>query len=106
MAKYVQRGESIDFVNATGANIMAGEVVPLATRISVAATDIPVGNKGVVEVLGVFDIPALTTEELTVGQAVYYKDGKIQATANDAVPAGWVVEAKTTAGAIARVKIG
>lgn len=106
MAKYVQRGETIDYVNNTVANIAAGDVVTLATRVGIAATAIPVGAKGAVNVIGVYDFPALTTEELTVGQAVYYKDGKIQATATDATPAGWVVETKVAAGAIARVKIG
>lgn len=106
MANYVQRGETIDFVNATQTNIAAGDVVSLTTRIAVAATDIPVGVKGAVNVIGVYDIPALTTEALTVGQAVYFKDGKIQAAETDAVPAGWVVEPKVQAGSIARVKIG
>lgn len=105
-AKYVQRGETIDFVNNTSADISAGEVVEIGTRIGVAATFIPVGHKGALNVLGVYDIPALTTEALTVGQAVYYKDGKIQATETDATPAGWVVEPKAQTAAIARVKIG
>lgn len=105
MPNYVQRGETIDFVNSSQANITAGQVVSLTTRIGIAATDIPVGHKGSLNVMGVYDFPALTTEALSVGQAVYFKDGKIQATATDAVPAGWVVEPKVQAGAIARVKI-
>lgn len=106
LAKYVQRGETIDFVNSTEADISAGEVVEIGTRIGVAATYIPVGRKGALNVMGVYDLPALTTEALTVGQAVYFKDGKIQADDADATPAGWVVEPKATAGSIARVKIG
>lgn len=104
-ANYVQRGETIDFVNSTAANISAGDVVALSTRVGIAATEIPVGTKGALNVMGVYDFPALTTESLTVGQAVYFKDGKIQATATDAVPAGWVVEPKALAGSVARVKI-
>lgn len=104
-AKYVQRGETIDFINSTGADIAAGEVVALTARIGVAATAIPVGTKGALNVMGAYDFPALTTETLTVGQSVYYKDGKIQATDTGAVPAGWVVEPKAQAGAVARVKI-
>lgn len=105
-AKYVQRGETIDFVNKTSEDISAGDVVDIGTRIGIAATSIPVGHKGALNVVGVYDIPALTTEELTVGQAVYYKDGKIQASESDATPAGWVVEHKVQTSAIARVKIG
>ena len=102
---YVQRGETIDFINNSGADIAAGEVVTMTNRIGVAATAIPVGTKGALNVMGVYDFPALTTEALTVGQAVYFKDGKIQATSTDAVPAGWVVEPNATEGTIARIKI-
>ncbi len=104
-AKYVQRGETIDFINSTTSNIEAGEVVPLTSRIGVAATAIPVGTKGVLNVMGVYDLPSITTEALTTGQSVYFKDGKVQTSETDATPAGWVVEPKTQAGAIARVKI-
>lgn len=104
-AKYVQRGETIDFINNTSADIAAAEVVSLASRIGVAATAIPVGTKGAINVMGVYDLPALTTEALTVGQQVYFKDGKIQATETGAIPAGWIVEPKTQSSATARVKI-
>lgn len=104
-AIYVQRGETIDYVNGTGADITAGEVVALDTRIGVAATTIPVGVKGALNVMGVYDFPALTTEALTVGQAVYFKDNKIQVDDTSAVFAGWVVEPKVLAGSVARVKI-
>lgn len=105
-AKYVQRGETIDFINNTSANIVAGEIVSLSSRIGIAATAIPVGTKGAINVMGVYDLPALTTEALTVGQPVYYKDGKVQVTETDAIPAGWIVEPKSQTGTIARVKIG
>lgn len=105
MAKYVQRGETIDFINSTGADIAAGEVVELTARLGVAAILIPVGAKGALNVMGVYDFPALSTEALTVGQAVYFKDGKIQADSTGAVLAGWAVEPKTTAGTVARIKI-
>lgn len=106
MARYVQRGETIDFINNTSAVIEAGDVVTLGTRIGVAATTIDVGAKGAVNVIGVYEFTALGTEALTIGQAVYFKDGKIQATSTDAVAAGWVVEAKVQAGTTAKVKIG
>lgn len=106
MTKYVQRGETIDYTNASANAIAAGEVVSLTTRIGIASTNIPVGSIGALNVIGVYDIPALGTEALTVGQAVHFKDGKVQATATDAVPAGWVIAPKATAGTVARVKIG
>jgi len=104
-ARYVQRGETIDFINNTSADITAGEVITLTNRIGVAATAIPVGTKGAINVMGVYDLPALTTEALTMGQPVYFKDGKVQATEADATPAGWIVEPKSQSRALARVKI-
>lgn len=105
MAKYVQRGETIDFKN-TGSMILAGAIVALTGRIGVAATQIPPGGVGSLNVIGVYDVPATSGEEYTVGQKVYFKDGKLQASATDSVEAGWVVEPKTSAGTVARIKIG
>lgn len=106
MAIYVQRGSVIDYKNVSIADISANEVVTLGTRIGVAGSVIPVGVVGAVHVTGVFDFPATTTEAFTVGQQVFFKEGVITSDSTDAVPAGWVVEPKSTSGAIARVKIG
>ncbi|MEK3976064.1 DUF2190 family protein [Psychrobacillus sp. FSL K6-1267] len=106
MTKYVQRGETIDYTNASASKIAAGEVVKLTNLIGIASTDIPVGSVGALNVIGVYDIPAVNTEAFTVGQAVYFKDGKVQSNETDAVPAGWVISPKATAGTVARVKIG
>ncbi|MEH7122105.1 DUF2190 family protein [Bacillus sp. JJ1773] len=105
-AQYVQRGETIDYKNSGASDIKANDVVSLASRIGIAASDIPVGSVGSVNVLGVYDIPASNTEEFTVGQAVYWKDSALTSTEAGAVPAGWVVEPKALAKSVARVKIG
>lgn len=105
-ASYVQRGESIDYKNTESAEIKANDVVSLNTRIAVAGCDIPVGSMGSLHVMGVYDLPSVNTEEFTVGQAVYWKDSKLTATADGAIPAGWAVEAKATAKTVARIKIG
>lgn len=105
-ANYVQRGEVIDYKNVTAGEFKANDVVPLTSRIGVAATDIPVGEIGGVNVIGVFDISAESTEAFVAGQDVYYKDGKITSTNTDAIAAGYAVDAKAISGAIARVKIG
>lgn len=105
-ANYVQRGEVIDYKNVTSSAIEANEIVELTSRIGVAATEIAVGAVGGVNVIGVFDIPAETTEAFTAGQDVYFKNGKITSTDTGTIPAGYAVDAKVTAGAVARVKIG
>lgn len=104
-AVYTQRGETIDFVNNTGATIAANDVVTLTSRIGVAATEIPVGALGSVHVTGIFTVPAVTTTAFTVGQVVYLSGETVVATAGDVV-AGFVVEPKVTNASVAKIKIG
>ncbi|CEG29804.1 DUF2190 family protein [Bacillus sp. B-jedd] len=105
-AQYVQRGEAIDYKNTSGSDVKGNSVVPLTNRIGVAGCDIPVGGTGSLHVIGVFDLPATSTEAYTVGQAVYWKENSITSEAAGAIPAGWVVDAKATAGTRVKVKIG
>lgn len=105
-ASYVQRGETIDFKNATEAAIAANDVVSLTNRIGIAATDIPIGAIGTVHVVGVYDLPAETANAFTPGQTVYLSSSTIVQDSTGGVVAGYVVEAKATNGAVARVKIG
>lgn len=104
-AVYQQRGETIDFVNNTGAEITANDVVTLTSRIGVAACDIPAGVKGAVHVTGVFCLPAETANAFTVGQTVYLS-GETVVAAETGVVAGFVVEPKAANGAVVAVKIG
>ena len=106
MSAYVQRGEAIDYKNSGVAEIKANEVVEIETRIGIAGGNIPVGAVGALHVIGVFDIPATTTETYKVGEAVYFKDGLITSVEAAAVPAGYVVEPKSASKGIARIKIG
>lgn len=103
-AVYYQRGETIDFLNNTGADIAANDVVTLTSRIGIAATSIPVGHKGAVNVMGVYNLPAETTVAFTVGQKVYLANDVVTATTGD-VFVGYVVEPKAQANATALVKI-
>lgn len=105
-ASYVQRGETIDFKNSTGAAIVANDVVMLTNRIGIAATEIPIGAIGTVNVVGVYDLPAETVNAFTPGQTVYLSDSTVVKDSTSGVVAGYVVEAKVANGAVARVKIG
>lgn len=104
--QYVNRGESIDYTNSGVSEIAANSVVVLTSRIGIAGTNIPVGAIGTVNITGVYDIPATTTEAYTVGQPVYWDGTTITSVATDNELAGFVVLPKDTAAAIARVKIG
>jgi len=97
MAKaiYNSRGEAINYKNISGADIAAGDIVSLTTRIGVAAADIPNGAEGALHVTGVFEMPK-SSAAIDLGAAVYYNaaDGTVSATESD-IPAGYAVSAAT-----------
>ena len=101
-ATYWQRGETIDYKNATEATIPANTVISLGTRIGVAGTDIAVGEVGSLHVVGVFAFDKTESEKITAGEGVYFdaETGKITKTGEGKVPAGYAVaeaaEADTT----------
>lgn len=105
MANYIQKGASIDYT--APANVHAGDVVSLNTRIGVAASDIKSGEVGAVAVSGVFEIDKTASLAVAQGDAVYFNTTtkKITKTNTD-VPAGWAVAAVAAADATVLVKIG
>ena len=54
-ASYWQRGESLDYKNATETTIEANTVVKMAERIGIAGTDILPGAVGDLHMSGVFE---------------------------------------------------
>ena len=106
MAKYVQRGEALDFTNSTENKINAGDVVVLGTRIGVAGSDIAAGAVGAVHVIGVFEFPK-ATGAITLGAAVYWDDTnkKITTTSTSNTLAGFAVAAAASGDETALVKI-
>lgn len=89
---YVQRGESLDYVNSGAAQIDAGDIVVIGTKIGVAGCDIPVGAKGSLHVEGVFEFPEKSGESaINMGAAVYYDAtaGAITATSTSNTLAGY-----------------
>ena len=71
-ARYVQRGETLDYFNGTEDIIRAGEVIPLITRIGVAGTEIPPGKTGSIHVCGAFEIPKTGESAILMGTAVFF----------------------------------
>lgn len=116
-AIYVQQGATLDYT-ATEA-VPNGAVVPLGTRIGVAAGDIPAGTPGTVHVEGVFQLAKASGEALAMGAAVYYDaaadavtakasaesgEGDAKATVNH-VPAGYVAAPAAAGDDTALVKL-
>lgn len=106
MARYIQDGKIINYLNSSAAQINFGDVLTLSSRIGVASVDIPVQTVGAVELEGVFEMNAETTAAFAVGQTVYWDAANKRVTATSgAVVAGMVIEPKALAGASALVKL-
>ncbi len=99
-AIYIQKGETLDYTPTD--DVAAGSVVPLTSRIGIAAAPIPAGKTGALQMEGVFLLPKLETETFQMGDLLYYdKDADvITATASkeEGEGAGKTTTANTPAG--------
>jgi predicted RecA/RadA family phage recombinase len=68
-ARYVQKGDSIDFIPTEAVN--AGDVVILGDLVGIAKLDIAAGELGSLALVGVFDIPK-AAGAVTAGAKIYY----------------------------------
>lgn len=106
MAKnYVQDGKTIPLANGGATDIDCGDPVVVGKLIAVAITDIPAGQTGDGFTEGVFLLPKLPADAITVGEQVYLKDGKIQVAETDAVAAGIAWEDAGASSTVVEVKI-
>lgn len=107
-ANYMQKGETIDFLNNTGADIGYHEIVPIVSRIGIAGEPIPKSGTGSLMVTGVYECPAESTAAFNVGDPVYYSNANknLTKTPDANILAGWAVAPKATTDTIAYVKIG
>lgn len=73
--KYTQRGESIDFVNNTGATILPGEVVAYGDKFYVSGCLMKDGELGTLHTFGVFKFPCAEAGTFAPGDGVAYTAG-------------------------------
>lgn len=106
-ASYIHQGESIDFINSGVNTIAYGTVVPLVTRIGIAAAPILPSETGVVHVVGVFAMAKAANEAVAVGTELYYsaENDVVTATAENNIPAGWAISTATAADTTVSVKL-
>lgn len=110
-AEYLQRGEALDYKNSTDAAIPAGAVIELVSRIGVAGTDIPAGALGSVHIVGVFVMPKKSSEEIKMGDPLYFdsksEGGQLTKTGGEGItPAGFAAADAASEDATALVNIG
>ena len=77
IARYVQKGDSIDYRPTTA--IAAGDVIVIADLVGIARLDIEANTLGSLAVVGVFDI-VKTNGQIPSGSTVYWDAGAQQAT--------------------------
>lgn len=107
-AGYIQKGETIDYANNGASEIGYNDVVPLVTKIAIAAEKIPVGATGGLRVVGIYELPAVNDTAFVVGDQLYWDNiaGKLTKISAGNIACGWCAEPKAQAGTLARVKIG
>jgi predicted RecA/RadA family phage recombinase len=77
LARYVQKGDSIDYRPTTA--VAAGSVIVIADLVGVARLDIDAHTLGSLAVVGVFDI-VKTGGQIPAGSTVYWDAGAQKAT--------------------------
>lgn len=77
-AKYVQRGDSVDFT--PDADMAAGEIVRLGNLVGITKIPIPAGKLGSVSVTGVFDVEKPSGITFFIGESVYWANGSASKT--------------------------
>lgn len=104
-ANFSHRGESLDYTNATGAKIDAGDILVVGDLVGVAGTDIPDGDTGSVTVAGVFEMPKTGTNAITLGSKVYFDGTGITDTASSNSLAGYAAQAAASGDTTCFVKL-
>lgn len=103
---YIQKGNTIDFVNETEKLIESGEIINLSTRIAIAGCDINPKETGTLHLTGIYEMPKNEDETIDFGRFVYLNsDGKITLETSEGknVLAGLAVE--TSRGTTIKVRI-
>ncbi len=90
-AEYVQRGETLDYKNATDTAIPCDTVVVVGGRIGITGGEIKPGELGSLHMLGVYRLPKTGTDAIEMGTAVYFDGAGVTATAAEGTttPAGY-----------------
>lgn len=88
-AEYWQRGEALDYTNATDTLIPANTIVQIGSRIGVTGTDIAPGEVGSLHVGGVWEIDKTGDAEIAMGQTVYFDGTGITDAADSNTEAGY-----------------
>ena len=89
----MQKGENITVTAAAAAS--SGDIVKIGSMIGIAAGDAAIGDDLDLVTTGVFELPKVSTDAITVGDTVYFKsaDGNVTSTASGNTKMGVAVTA-------------
>lgn len=82
-AEYIQKGEALDYKNATDNTIPCDTVVVVGGRIGITGGEIKPGELGSLHMVGVYRLPKTGTGAVEMGTAVYFDGAGITDAAND-----------------------
>ena len=88
-ARYIQRGESIDYTPA--ADVAAGDVVKIGNLVGVAKLDIKPGELGALALVGVYEVLKIGLAEFAPGALVAYDFENGLATSPEISPSAKVI---------------
>lgn len=104
LGRFVYNGKTVKY-KATK-DLAYGEVVELGTRIGVTAAVIKKDEVGTLNITGVYELTAISSEEYKIGDIVYFKEeGVTKTKASNEPVAGIVVAEKKNGATTALVKI-
>ena len=73
MAKnFIQEGKTLDYTNATGADIAAGDPVAVNNQVGVAINDILDTESGPIAMDGVWEVPKVSGTAINAGEPVVF----------------------------------
>ncbi len=72
MKNYVQKGDSLEYLNESGSDIASGDAVVIGSQIGVAAADIVDDDSGTVNMEGVYTLPKTTGSAIAQGDPAIF----------------------------------
>lgn len=105
MRNFVQPGDNVTVTAVAAAS--SGDGVKLGNLFGIASGDVAIGDPLVLVTTGVFELPKVSTDELAVGDAIYFRtsDGAVTGTATGNTKIGVAVSAAGNPSASVRVRL-
>lgn len=104
---YRSEGINVNYTNATGTDIVSGDLVVLGDNLNgVAIVDIADGSSGTVQIIGSFNLPKNTAVAIVQGDAVYWDEtAKEVNKTNTDRPLGVALEDQLAAATVIEIKL-